>query len=549
MFDLNATLDNLIAMVVVLLALSLVVQAVQSAVKKMFKLKSRQIEDSLAHLFQFALQDETVVEKEMKGRWGWFNRLKEMVAQSPFLRIFTTIAHPAERGKEHGQEYEQAAALYGEVVKKFKGIGRVAFSARPIFDSMSKGDLMKVLASVDPTAVDNSFVANFANAVKKLGEVYKTFTQWEGWFKGPGFAAVTGLSEDDKKKLADMHAKVEPLLNDLRTLLTGEPGGDPNNINVPDEGTVKRLAADIVRLRSVNLGDGQKVIDDVAANVAQAAARAQAAGDTSVAEGLGEAARRVRQVSDGFASFRKAYAAVFAKWAKLEDSFDTVMQSFEERYTRGMKTAALFISLFVVIFLNANFFSVYREISTSDAKREMILQSRPQVVEALARNLPAPPAEAPPPDETPAQKGEREKRERERRDAETRQTVQTWLQASQEEINKSAETFVGYGFAPVEWGDFKAWAGDLFRPGAPARDKDGRPLTVSRWANGDWWKSRKDDMKTLLGWLVMALLLSVGAPFWQDFLESLFGVKNVLRKKSDTKNVEQEAGAGQPRQS
>ena len=63
MLNLNATLDNLIALVVVLLALSLVVQAVQAAVKKSFKLKSRQIEDSLAHLFQFVLSDKTSAEK------------------------------------------------------------------------------------------------------------------------------------------------------------------------------------------------------------------------------------------------------------------------------------------------------------------------------------------------------------------------------------------------------------------------------------------------------------------------------------------------------
>jgi hypothetical protein len=41
------------------------------------------------------------------------------------------------------------------------------------------------------------------------------------------------------------------------------------------------------------------------------------------------------------------------------------------------------------------------------------------------------------------------------------------------------------------------------------------------------------------------MLLSVGAPFWQDALESLFGIKNLLRKKSDTKNVEDRGG--QPR--
>jgi hypothetical protein len=50
----------------------------------------------------------------------------------------------------------------------------------------------------------------------------------------------------------------------------------------------------------------------------------------------------------------------------------------------------------------------------------------------------------------------------------------------------------------------------------------------------------------LVGWLITAMLLSVGAPFWQDALESLFGVKNLLRKKSDTKNVEDDKG-GQTR--
>jgi hypothetical protein len=512
MLDLNATLDNLIALVVVILALSLVVQAVQSAVKKVFKLKSRQIEDSLAHLFQFVLNDETVNEKGMKGRWAWFNRIKEMVAQSPFLRIFTTIAHPADRAAEFGPQYEQGAALYNAVMKKFKGIGRVAYSARPIFDSMSKGDLMKVVASLDPTAVDNSFVKNFVGAAETLGEVYRTYAEWERWFKGPGFASVKGLSDDDRRRLAEMNAKVEPLLQDLRLLLTGESGSDFESIRPPDEVTVKRLASDIVRLRSINLEDAQRVIDDVKKNVEQSAARAQLAGDVSVAAVLGKVDRRVRHVSEAIASFRQAYTAVFARWAKLEDSFDSIMQSFEERYTRSMKTAAIVISLLVVAFLNANFFNLYETISTSDAKREMIIQSRQQVADALARVAAATPAA-----------------DQAARDAQTRQTVKAWFEESRKEVDDNAAIFAGYGFQPVTLQDVRAW---------------GRG-----WRDGDPWTNTKHDLKVLLGWLVMALLLSVGAPFWQDFLESLFGVKNVLRKKSDTKNVEQEPGTGQPRQS
>src|SRR5215216_916750 len=123
MFTLNATLDNLIAMVVVLLALSLVVQAVQSAVKKMFKLKSRQIEDSLAHLFQFVIDNETSAQLkagEVKPAVLWARKWKgftAMIAQSPFLRIFLRfVRHPAE--DEH---YKHAAAVYNEVLNKFRG--------------------------------------------------------------------------------------------------------------------------------------------------------------------------------------------------------------------------------------------------------------------------------------------------------------------------------------------------------------------------------------------------------------------------------------------
>jgi hypothetical protein len=34
----------------------------------------------------------------------------------------------------------------------------------------------------------------------------------------------------------------------------------------------------------------------------------------------------------------------------------------------------------------------------------------------------------------------------------------------------------------------------------------------------------------VLGWLLTTILIGVGAPFWQDVLQSLFGLKNILRK-------------------
>lgn len=43
----------------------------------------------------------------------------------------------------------------------------------------------------------------------------------------------------------------------------------------------------------------------------------------------------------------------------------------------------------------------------------------------------------------------------------------------------------------------------------------------------------------------MALLLSVGAPFWQDTLESLFGLKRLIRQNGQAQNVDEGSGEGQ----
>src|SRR5205085_12228400 len=178
------------------------------------------------------------------------------------------------------------------------------------------------------------------------------------------------------------------------------------------------------------------------------------------------------------------------------------------------------------VFLNANFFKVYQDLSTSDAKRELILQTRENVINALNKNNAAP------------------------NDQQVAQTVDQWFNESKAQIDNSASTFTGYGFAPITLHDAIKWL-KTFNFSANATDKNGNfrkngQQQMSIWETGDWRRYRYHDLQVLLGWIIMALLLSVGAPFWQDALESLFGVKNLLRKQSDTKNVEDDKG-GQPR--
>ena len=64
------TLDTVIAMVVVLLVLSLVVQSIQTFLKKLLKMKSRSIQESLEDLFQHVLGVDAVSEASRAGGDG-----------------------------------------------------------------------------------------------------------------------------------------------------------------------------------------------------------------------------------------------------------------------------------------------------------------------------------------------------------------------------------------------------------------------------------------------------------------------------------------------
>ena len=104
MIDLK-TLDTVIAMVIVLMVLSLVVQSIQSLVKKLFKLKSRTILDSLDDLFKY-VDSQKILEKS-------------------------------------------SAQLVSEIKGEFKKLGRVSFLLKkPMIDSLAKDDLIKILDKI-----------------------------------------------------------------------------------------------------------------------------------------------------------------------------------------------------------------------------------------------------------------------------------------------------------------------------------------------------------------------------------------------------------------
>jgi len=176
--------------------------------------------------------------------------------------------------------------------------------------------------------------------------------------------------------------------------------------------------------------------------------------------------------------------------------FDAVMQSFDERYTRHMKTVAIITSIVVVIVLNANIFAIYRNIALNDALRAAIVSSATEI-QKQGKSGP------------------------EQSNGEVKPNVQ--------QVQQFINDYKGVGFNPIRPRQVKDFiSGQGAWQGVPASD---------RFAHG---------LKVMLGWGIMVLLLSVGAPFWEDILESLFGVKNLLRKRSDTSNVEDRGGQQKP---
>src|SRR6201999_3488825 len=131
------------------------------------------------------------------------------------------------------------------------------------------------------------------------------------------------------------------------------------------------LLADFANLKNIKL---EQVVT-IQAQSAQANTELQPVQNARPAIDLLQA---INDALNGLAAVVKGVASIKNLLGKLETWYDTIMQSFEERYTRSMKTWAWVISALVVIFLNANLVRIYKDIATSDAKREVILQAANQ---------------------------------------------------------------------------------------------------------------------------------------------------------------------------
>jgi hypothetical protein len=451
------TLDTVIALVVVILLLSLIVQAIQGVLKKLLKLKSKEIEDSLLDLFNAVLRDTS----------------KAPAPDAPSSR--PRKIRPACFAKSPAPVNPAATELLEAVKREMRELGRLSARGNFMADSLSKGDLLNIMARVAPNAIGGG----------DLGTLIGAFQQLEATV-----AAVQ--AEELPADVSVLWAKFRGTLVPLKQHYTALTNGT---------GTVAPgvIVADVLKLRGVVFDDSLDLL-----------AKVQAAVAGKNVPGLDE--KKIAAISASIAAARDvldtSFGAFQSKLAETEQWFDTTMQSFEERYHRGMRTVSLMIAACVVVLLNADVFSLYRNISRNELLRNDLVNAAPDIVR-LQKEIAA--AEAKGPDTG---------------------SEQQELAKDRKELDRLVQRYTDFGLEPLTWDGMGEWLGGL-APGDVA--------------GTTWWSRRRGDVRTLFGWILMTLLLSLGAPFWHDALESLFGVKNLLRKRNEQQNVEQAAGAGNPK--
>lgn len=464
MFNIN-TLDNVIALIVVILLLSLIVQSLQSLIKKLLSIKSKQIEDSLLDLFDAVLRGQKqVLPKSMRAR---------MAALMP--RIF--------RASPEGTASTGAMTLLSAVKAEMQELGRVNNRGQFTVESLSKGDLMNVLARVGPDTLIGQFTPKLQRAMQAIKDIEKALADVQ----------AAGLPGEANALFAKLREAIAPLQHHYRILTT--------------QGTVNAgvVVADVLSLRDVVFSDTLDLLAKIQKILAE-----QNPPDAAVKTAQESLAKVASAITAAREALDDAFGAFKAKLTEIEGWFDTAMQGFEERYNRGMKTWSIVVGALVVIALNANVFTIYRNISKSDILRKSLVGAGGRIG-SLQEEM-----------------AKQEKELENAKDAD-KPKLEKQIADNKQEIDKLVEMYSGFGFQPLSIKRLETWFAGAFAP-------------IDRW----WLVRRGNDFKTLAGWLVMTMLLSLGAPFWHDALQSLFGVKNLLQKKNEQRNVEQVRGAGNP---
>lgn len=515
-------LNTIIALVVVLLVLSLLVQAIQTLLKKLLKLKSRQIEDSLKDLYEQVVGAQTAPPPSAPFLSDLWSKLKRLVG----MKSAAIAQTPADVFKN-------------KVLDQFKNIGRQTLFGNAVLDSLSKSDLFKVMGKLESEDFFPDYVTKFQILCDRIEDLRNAI---EAITNDPTMRGAAST------KIAEIRSILAPIFNNVTAILDGK------------QVKPKVLFADLLRLGKLDVHGLLNLVDEAQQAITKETGLASQAGNAGEVAALqklsSELAEVAKLIGDLSQKFVDAISPLSNKIEQVELWFDTVTQSFDERYTRHMRTISIVISILVVILLNANFFQVYKNLARNEIQQNMVADAGADLLKQLQG---AQASETPTalPSRSPTQNA----------NATPTPTPDTVVEFKKDfqAIDSFVGTYEGFGFKPLSSEQLQAflwstglwtrpWSDDYGNQGwggfkLTKELQDGNEIAHWQVQSGrEWWESRKDNVVTIVGWAIMVMLLSVGAPFWQDALESLFGIKNLLRQKSATQNIENQSGAGQTKE-
>lgn len=178
---------------------------------------------------------------------------------------------------------------------------------------------------------------------------------------------------------------------------------------------------------------------------------------------------------------------------QIDTWFEFSKKAYQEHYERRMRLWAFVISLFVVMAMNADVIGIYKDFASSKMRRDAVVASVPKLLDLAQQQI---------------------------KDANSLSAVKLTGQQIDSVIMKKSALIDSLT---------KDRTLDLLRWNTPT----GNPLRFGDREGGSLSRGIGDFLAALwnnkLGWLAMALLVSLGAPFWYDFLKTIMGVKDKLK--------------------
>jgi len=166
--------------------------------------------------------------------------------------------------------------------------------------------------------------------------------------------------------------------------------------------------------------------------------------------------------------------------------FDISKRAFQEHYERRMKYWAFVISAVVVIVTNANIVQIFQELNQNKQIREGIIAAAPGLISQVVQTSISP--------------------EIQFTDAQRDSIIKSKVKIIQDLVSGKSFNLIRLNIA----------GGDsILLNNVPKY-----LISATR--------------KNIIGWLIMTLLVSLGAPFWYDFLKMIMGIKNTFKKDKPT---------------